>query len=78
MADNTMALQLRAAMKNLQTATQSAAVMAGQLNAFSNKLNTKGGLADKMLTDTATFNRILQAATQLQAAANNASLLPTT
>jgi phospholipid/cholesterol/gamma-HCH transport system substrate-binding protein len=75
MADNTMALQLRAAMKNLQTATQNAAVMAASLNAFSNKLNTKGGLADKMLTDTATFNHIRMAVNQLQQAANNASTL---
>jgi len=46
-----------------------------QLNQFGNKLNTKGGLADKFLTDTATFNRIKAAAAELQQAANNASTL---
>ncbi|HEY9196010.1 MAG TPA: MlaD family protein, partial [Mucilaginibacter sp.] len=46
MADNTMALQLQASMKNLQVATQSAALMAAQLDKFSTKMNTKGGFAD--------------------------------
>jgi phospholipid/cholesterol/gamma-HCH transport system substrate-binding protein len=75
MADNTMADQLRASMLNLQAATQSAARMAVQLDHFGNKLNTKGGLADNLLTDTATFNRIRLAVTQLQNAASNASTL---
>jgi len=75
MADNTMANQLRASMLNLQAATQSAAQMAVQLNHFSNKMNTKGGLADNLLTDTATFNKIRLAVNQLQSAASNASTL---
>jgi phospholipid/cholesterol/gamma-HCH transport system substrate-binding protein len=75
MADSTLAMQLRSAMRNLQAATQSAANMAVQLNSFSNKMNTKGGFADKLLTDTATFSRISQAVTQLQKTAANASTL---
>jgi len=75
MADSTMAMQLRAAMRNLQAATQSAATMAVQLNNFSAKMNTKGGFADKLLTDTATFNKISQSVGQLQKAAANASTL---
>ena len=75
MADSTMALQLRASMRNLQIATTSAALMAKQLNTFSNKMNTKGGLADKLFTDTATFNRIKSAANQFQAAASNANAI---
>lgn len=75
MADSTMAMQLRAAMRNLQAATQSAATMAVQLNSFSAKMNTKGGFADKLLTDTATFNKISQSVNQLQKAAANASTL---
>jgi phospholipid/cholesterol/gamma-HCH transport system substrate-binding protein len=75
MADSTMAMQLRAAMRNLQAATQSAATMAVQLNNFSAKMNTKGGFADKLLTDTATFNKISQSVAQLQKAATNASTL---
>jgi len=75
MTDSTMAMQLRAAMQNLQTATQSAAQMAVQLHNFSAKMNTKGGFADKLLTDTATFNKISQSVAQLQQTAANASTL---
>lgn len=75
MADSLMAVQLRNSMRNLEAATGSAARMAVQLDNFSNKMNTKGGLADKLFTDTATFNRIKGAVTQLQAAAQNASTL---
>ena len=75
MADNTMADQLRTSMRNLQAATNSAAQLAVKLNQFGNELNTKGGLADKFLTDTATFNRIKLAAAQLQQAATNANTL---
>jgi phospholipid/cholesterol/gamma-HCH transport system substrate-binding protein len=75
MADSTMAVQLRNAMRNLESATGSAARMAVQLDKFSNKANTKGGLADKLFTDTVTFSRIKDAVAQLQAAAKNASTL---
>ncbi len=75
LADSLMGEQLKASMRNLQTATTSAARLATQLNQFSNKINTKGGLADKLFTDTVTFNRIKSAVTQLQQAAANASTL---
>jgi phospholipid/cholesterol/gamma-HCH transport system substrate-binding protein len=75
LADSLMGIQLRNSMANLQAATGSAARLAVQLNAFSNKMNTKGGFADKLLTDTATFNRIKGAVTQLQQAAANATVL---
>jgi phospholipid/cholesterol/gamma-HCH transport system substrate-binding protein len=75
LADSTMAVQLRAAMRNLQMATQSASLMAVQLNRFSNRMNTKGGLADKLLTDTVAFNRIQESVVKLKEAANNATIL---
>jgi phospholipid/cholesterol/gamma-HCH transport system substrate-binding protein len=75
LADSTMAVQLRAAMHNLQMATQSASLMAVQLNRFSNRMNTKGGLADKLLTDTVAFNRIQESVVKLKEAANNATIL---
>jgi phospholipid/cholesterol/gamma-HCH transport system substrate-binding protein len=68
-----MGQQLKNAMRNLQATTQTAAQMAVQLDAFGKKLNTKGGLADNLLTDTATFNRIKASATQLQKAVTNAN-----
>jgi phospholipid/cholesterol/gamma-HCH transport system substrate-binding protein len=73
LADSTMGLQLRSAMKNLQATTQSAARMAVQLDNFSKKMNTKGGLADNLLTDTATFNKIRAAAAQLQKTVSTAN-----
>ncbi|MBK0377715.1 MlaD family protein [Mucilaginibacter segetis] len=75
LADSTMAVQLRSAMRNLQAATQSASRMAVQLDNFSDKMNTKGGLADKLLTDTVTFNRIKESVTQLKQTADNAATL---
>jgi phospholipid/cholesterol/gamma-HCH transport system substrate-binding protein len=75
MADSTMAIQLRASMRNLQIATASAALMATQLNTFGKKMNTKGGFADKLFTDTTTFNKIKGAVAQLQQAATNANTL---
>src|SRR6202012_3324487 len=75
MADSAMAVELRNSMHNLQIATQSAAAMAQQLDVFSKKVNTKGGLADKIFTDTVTFNRIKAAAAQFQQAATNANAI---
>lgn len=75
LADSTMAMQLRAAMRNLQTTTATASKMAVALNTFSNKMNTKGGLADKMLTDTVAYARLLQSMDKLKEAANNATIL---
>jgi len=75
LADSIMGEQLRGSMRNLQAATAGAAHLATQLDKFSNKLNTKGALADKLFTDTVTFSKIKSAAAQLQKAANNASTL---
>lgn len=75
LADDKMAGQLRAAMSNLQAATQSASRMAVQLDHFSSKMNTKGGFADNLLTDTVTFNRIRGSVTRLKEAADNATIL---
>lgn len=73
MADSLMAVQLRSAMSNLDAATGSAARMAVQLDRFSKTMNTKGGLADKLFTDTATFNKLTSSVAQLQQTAKNAS-----
>ncbi|MDB5135711.1 MAG: hypothetical protein JWP37_2314 [Mucilaginibacter sp.] len=73
LADSTMGLQFRSAIRNLQITTESAARMAGQLDNFSKKLNSKGGLADNLLTDTITFNKIKASVAQLQKTVNSAS-----
>jgi phospholipid/cholesterol/gamma-HCH transport system substrate-binding protein len=66
MADSLMAVQLRNSMRNLEAATGSAARMAVQLDKFSRTVNTKGGLADKLFTDTVTFNKFTATAEQFQ------------
>ncbi|MES2454593.1 MAG: MlaD family protein [Bacteroidota bacterium] len=60
---------------NLKTTTASANKMARELDRFSKTLNTKGGLADKMLTDTAVFAKLEASVDQLQKTANSASAL---
>jgi phospholipid/cholesterol/gamma-HCH transport system substrate-binding protein len=75
MADSMVAVQLRNTFRNLEKTTATAARMADQMERFSNKLNTKGGLADKLFTDTATFNRIQAGANKFQQAATNAAVV---
>ncbi|MFD2870992.1 MlaD family protein [Mucilaginibacter ximonensis] len=75
MADSVVGNQFKTAMNNFEHTSASASRLAGQLEKFSTKMNTKGGLADKLLTDTATFATIKAATTQLKAAADNANVL---
>ena len=75
LADDKMAMQLRSAMSNLQATTLSASHMAVQLDEFGKKLNDKDGFANKMLTDTTTFNKIKAAVIQLHNAVTNANTL---
>lgn len=75
MADSLMAIQLRNAMRNLESATGSAARMAVQLDKFSKTMNTKDGLADKLFTDTATFKQLSASVAQLQQTAKNAAAI---
>lgn len=75
MADSTMGIQLRTSMRNLETATASAARLAQSINQFGKKLNDKDGLASKLLTDTVLFGRIKMATLQLQQASANAATL---
>jgi len=62
-------------MRNLEAATGSAARMAVQLDKFSQTVNTKGGLADKLFTDTVTFNKLTATAAQFQQTAKNAAAI---
>lgn len=72
LADSIMGIQLRTAMSNLATTTAAAARMSVQLEAFGKKVNTKGGLADNLFTDTVTFSKAKAAVNQLQQAAASA------
>jgi phospholipid/cholesterol/gamma-HCH transport system substrate-binding protein len=72
LADSLMGVQLRASMSNLAATTAAAARMSAQLESFTKKVNTKGGLADNLFTDTVTFNKAKAAVAQLQQAATSA------
>ncbi|MGI4021903.1 MAG: MlaD family protein [Janthinobacterium lividum] len=79
LSDSTLANSFRAIVMNLQKTTRSSAQLAGQLagqlGQFTAKLNTKGGLADKLMTDTSVFNKLQATAEQLQQTATKASVL---
>jgi phospholipid/cholesterol/gamma-HCH transport system substrate-binding protein len=75
LSDEQIAQNFRAIVLNLKTATQATNKMAANLTAFSETLNTKGGLANKMLTDTVVFARLQTSVGELQKAAKSASAL---
>ena len=49
--------------------------MAVQLDAFTRSLNTRGGLADRLLTDTAVFAKLQNSVNELQKTARSAASL---
>ncbi|MBK0381465.1 MCE family protein [Pedobacter sp. SD-b] len=75
LTDQKIADNFKAIVANLQNTTLAANKMALQLNAFSNKLNTKGGLADKMLTDTLVFAKFQNSVAEFQKTATSAAAL---
>ena len=75
LTDQQLADNFKAIVKNLESTTSSANRMAIELNAFSNKLNTKGGLADELLTDTVVFAKLKTSIAELQKTAASASAM---
>jgi phospholipid/cholesterol/gamma-HCH transport system substrate-binding protein len=75
LADDEIARNFKSIVVNLQKTTAEANRMIAELNQFSNKLNTKGGLTDKMLTDTVVFNRLQASITELQKTTKSAAIL---
>lgn len=75
LTDQQIANNFKTIVSNLQNTTASANRMASQLNTFSSKLNTPGGLADKMLTDTVVFARLQKSVTEFQKTATSAAAL---
>lgn len=75
LSDEKMASDIRIALANLKATTENANQMVMQLNNFGRKLNTKGGLADKISTDTVVFARFQASVNELQEATRSASQL---
>ena len=75
LADEQIADNFKAMVIDLRNTTASANKMALELDQFTRTLNTKGGLADKLLTDTAVFARLQNSVNELQKTATAASAL---
>lgn len=75
MADSGLAMQFRTVVQNMENTTASTTRMANELARFGYKMNTKGGLADKVLTDTVLFAKLQNSANQFQQAAAKANTL---
>ena len=75
LADEQIAENFKTMVVNLKNTTASANKMALELNEFTRTLNTKGGLADKLMTDTAVFAKLQRSVNELQKTAQSASAL---
>jgi len=65
LTDTTMTLKFRKIVTDLEQVSQNTIHMSYSLNKFTEKLNTEGGLANKILTDTVVFRDIQSATNQL-------------
>ncbi|MEJ6978947.1 MlaD family protein [Pedobacter sp. P351] len=75
LSDEELALNFKSIVSNLQNTTVAANKMASELNRFGQTLNAKGGLTNKMLTDTVIFSRLQASVNEFQKAAASASEL---
>ncbi len=73
LTDQQIADDFKRIVQNLENTTASTNRMASQLHTFSNKLNTKGGLADDLLTDTVLFTKLKTSIDELQQTAASAA-----
>src|SRR4051794_22015726 len=70
---NTSMNSLQATMSNFQSASQTSRAVLASLEAFTNRLNTEGSLANKLATDTTLFNVLKGTLTQLRDVTTTAS-----
>ena len=75
LTDSGMGVSIKRSVNNLEATTVNANKLTTQFAKFGNKLNTKGGLADKMLTDTSMFPKLKNSIASLQQTAKSAAIL---
>ncbi|RZK14941.1 MAG: MCE family protein, partial [Pedobacter sp.] len=75
LSDEQLAMNFKTMVSNLNRITLSTAQTAQDLNTFGKTLNSKDGLVNKMMTDTAVFAKLERSATSLQQTAKSASLM---
>lgn len=72
LTDSIVANNFKLAMENLQKASLNTVRVTGSVSAFAAKLNTKGSLANELVTDTTVFRRLSRSAVKLESVAGSA------
>ncbi|MEJ7769307.1 MAG: MlaD family protein [Chitinophagaceae bacterium] len=82
LSDSIMAMKLRTTLNNLndvsnnlKTATRNSNAVVKSFGEFAARLNTEGGLANELVTDTVVFSNLKMVVSQLQQAASDASAI---
>lgn len=75
LSDQELAQNFKSMVANLNNTSLATAQASQDLSRFGKTLNTKNGLMDKMLTDTAVFHKLQQSASTLQKSVESASSL---
>jgi len=75
LSDEQLAMNFKTMVSNLNRITASTAQTAQDLNTFGKTLNSKDGLVNKMMTDTAIFAKLERSTTTLQQTAQSASVM---
>lgn len=73
LTDSMVADNFKKAMENLERASQNTVKVTGSVSQFAAKLNTKGTLANELVTDTTVFRRLSRSAASLEGAASAAN-----
>ncbi|QKJ30157.1 MCE family protein [Mucilaginibacter mali] len=73
MGDSVLAMKFRTIVQNLNNTTAATTRMALELDKFGAKLNSKGTLADNLLTDTSTYRKLRASVDNLQKSTASAS-----
>lgn len=72
LTDQQVAENFKAAMQNLERASENTATVTRSVTQFAAKLNTKGSLANELVTDTTVFRRLSRSAARLEGVAGTA------
>ena len=72
LTDSIVANNFKLAMENLQRASQNTVKVTSSVSTFAAKLNTKGTLANELVTDTTVFRRLSRSSAKLESVANSA------
>lgn len=74
LTDSMVANNFKKAMQNLERASENTARVTSSAAQYAAKLNTRGTLANELVSDTAVFRRLSRSASKLESTANQASL----